>query len=84
MSEEKFTDLVIRITSELASLNSNMKSTLERLANHETRLMELEKNKGGSFKDEVIQWLIKGLMIALGIIATSAGAGAVLKPILGM
>ena len=86
MNEDKFTDLVIRITSEPASLNSNMKSTLERLANHETRLMELERSergKHGNFKDEIIHWLVKGLIAAIGTIGTMAGAGAMLKSIFG-
>jgi hypothetical protein len=61
-----------------------MKSALERLQNHEMRLMQLEKNKGGSIRDEVVLWLVKGLIIALGVIATSAGASAVLKPLLGL
>ena len=84
MNDEKITDLVIRISSELASLNANMKSTLDKLANHELRLMELEKSKGGGLKDDVVQWLVKGLVISLSIIAALAGAGAALKPILGI
>ena len=35
MNEEKITDLVIKITSELASLNANMKSVLDKLTSHE-------------------------------------------------
>ena len=84
MNEDKFTELVIRITSELASLNSNMKSTLERLANHETRLMELERNKSGVFKEEIVRWLVKGLIVALGTIATMTGSASLIKSIFGM
>ena len=42
MNEEKITDLVIKITSELASLNANMKSVLDKLTSHEQRITALE------------------------------------------
>jgi len=85
MNEDKLTEIIIKITSELSSLNQNMKTTLEKLSNHELRIMDLEKNKGdGNVLKEIVPWLVKGLIISLGVIATVSGAGAILKPILGL
>ncbi len=81
MNEQQLTDIILKITSELSALNQNMKSTLDRLANHENRLVELEKNNTKTFKEEIVQWLVKGLLISLGIIASLTGSGAILKNI---
>ena len=83
MNEEKITDLVIKITSELASLNANMKSVLDKLTSHEQRITALEQNKVG-MKDSVIQWLVKGLIASLMIIGSLTGASALIKGVLGL
>lgn len=83
MNEEKITDLVIKITSELASLNANMKSVLDKLTSHEQRITALEQNKVG-MKDTVIQWLVKGLIASLMIIGSLTGASALIKGVLGL
>lgn len=83
MNEEKITDLVIKITSELASLNANMKSVLDKLTSHEQRITALEQNKAG-MKDTVIQWLVKGLIASLMIIGSLTGASALIKGVLGL
>lgn len=83
MNEEKITDLVIKITSELASLNANMKSVLDKLTSHEQRITALEQNKVG-MKDTVIQWLVKGIIASLMIIGSLTGASALIKGVLGL
>jgi len=83
MNEEKITDLVIKITSELASLNANMKSVLDKLTSHEQRITALEQNKIG-MKDTVIQWLVKGLIASVMIIGSLTGASALIKGVLGI
>ena len=83
MNEEKITDLVIKITSELASLNANMKSDLDKLTSHEQRITALEQNKIG-MKDTVIQWLVKGLIASVMIIGSLTGASALIKGVLGI
>lgn len=83
MNEDKITDLVIKITSELASLNANMKSVLDKLTSHEQRITALEQNKVG-MKDTVIQWLVKGLIASLMIIGSLTGASALIKGVLGL
>ena len=87
MNEEKITEFFIKLTTELASLNTNMKSVLDRLTNHENRLLELElKEKENQAKNSLVQqlipFLVKGLLICLGIIGTLTGSGALLKNIL--
>lgn len=85
MNEDKFTEIILKITSELSALNQNMKTALDRLSNHEIRLMDLEKKKGSNgLLNEIVPWLVKGLVICVCVIATLSGAGAILKPLLGM
>ena len=81
MTEEKFTDIVIQITSSLSELNANMKLTLDKLTDHERRLYDLEKAKVG-IKDSVIQWLVKGLVVALLTIGSLTGASALIQKVL--
>lgn len=83
MNEDKMTELVIKITSELSSLNTYMKTALDKLADHEKRLDDLERNKTG-LKDTIISLLIKGLVGSVFVIGTLSGAGQILKQIFGM
>ena len=80
MTEEKMTDLVIKITSELASLNANMKSVLDKLTSHEQRISALEANKIG-LKDTLISWLAKGLVASIMVIGSLTGASALIKQV---
>lgn len=85
MTEEKLTDIVIQITSSLSELNANMKLTLDKLTDHERRLDDLEKAKvvaKDSIKDSVIQWLVKGLVVALLTIGSLTGASALIQKVL--
>lgn len=84
MNQDMFTDLAIKITAELSALNTNMKTTLEKLADHEKRLDDLEKGKTGSFKDTLIQLLVKGLVASIFVIGSLTGASAMIKQVLGL
>ena len=83
---EEHLDIWIKISQQIGELNASIKNMLDKIANHENRItvLEAEKKSGCGLKDQLIMWLVKGLLVALGIIATSAGAASVLKPILGM
>lgn len=81
MTEEKLTDIVIQITSSLSELNANMKLTLDKLTDHERRIDDLERQKMG-IKDSVIQWLVKGLVVALLTIGSLTGASALIQKVL--
>lgn len=83
MNEDKLTDLVIKITSELSALNANMRNVLEKLTGHEQRISALEQGKS-SLKDTVITWLIKGLIASIMIIGSLTGASALIQQVLGI
>lgn len=83
MTEDKLEDLVIKITSELASLNANMKSVLDKLTSHEQRISALEQNKIG-LKDTIITWLVKGLIASIMIIGSLTGAATLIQKVLGL
>lgn len=82
MQDSKLTELIIKISTELAALNANMNNVLSTLAKHETRLTELENGKI-SLKDTVIQWLAKGLVASILTVASLAGAGGLIIKIFG-
>jgi len=42
MDEDKLTELVMKISTELAALNANLKNALEKLNSHENRITALE------------------------------------------
>ena len=84
MNQDMFTDLAIKITSELAALNANMKNVLDKLADHEKRIDDLEKGKNFSFKDNLIQLLVKGLVASIFVIGSITGASAMIKHVLGL
>ena len=83
MTDSKMTDLVIKITSELASLNANMKTVLDKLTGHEQRISALEQGKF-SLKDNIVKWLVIALIGSIGIIATLTGSAAIIKTMLGI
>lgn len=83
MTEEKITELVIRVTSELATLNTNMRNVLDRLTNHEQRLMSLEERKEDSWKNQLLMLLAKAAVIGGVCIASLVGAGSLLSKIIG-
>lgn len=84
MNQDMFTDLAIKITAELSALNANMKNVLDKLADHEKRIDDLEKSKNGSFKDNLIQLLVKGLVASIFVIGSITGASAMIKHVIGL
>lgn len=83
MTDEKMTELIINITSELAALNANMKSVLDKLTSHEQRISALEQGKM-NLKDTIVQWLVKGLIASIMIIGSLTGASALIQKVLGI
>lgn len=87
MNNDMFTDLAIKITSELAALNANMKNVLDKLADHEKRLYDLEKSKDSkedSWKTQLLLLLAKAAVIGGVSIASLVGAGGILSKICGL
>lgn len=82
MQDNQLTELIIKISTELATLNANMTNVLGTLAKHETRLTNLENGKC-SLKDTAIAWLVKGLVASILTVASLAGAGGLIMKFFG-
>lgn len=93
MSEDKITELVMKVTGELAALNANMRSVLDTLANHAERIRKLELHPSnavsigkcgeGDFKTELLRLLAKATVIGLCVIATLTGASGLISKVVG-
>ena len=87
MNNDMFTDIAIKITSELSALNANMKNVLDKLADHEKRLDDLEKKKDSkedTWKTQLLLLLAKAAVIGGVSIASLVGAGGILSKICGL
>lgn len=73
-------DLTIQIVSQLSEMNANMKNVLDKLANHECRILQLEQVKP-SLKSDVVSLLVKALIIALITIGSLTGAAGLIQRI---
>ena len=86
LDDNKILETLIEIKSELAELNANQKNLQAILVNHENRITTIESattKEKTSFKDDIIQLMIKGLVGSIFIIGSLAGAGGILAKILG-
>lgn len=54
---------------------------MEKLTEHESRITQLERGGGQSFKEDILQLTLKTLMIAVITIASLTGGGALIKQI---
>lgn len=92
LENDRLTELVITIKSELAVLNAQSKATLESIskalesiANHESRLTKLEvKENSSGIKSELLALAVKGLVISICALGTLAGAGTIIAKAIGM
>lgn len=82
MTHEKIDELILTISTQLATLNAQTKSVLDKLAEHECRLTHLESGKS-SLKDTIVTWLVKGIVIALVTIGGLTGASGLLVKVFG-
>ena len=86
LDDDKILETLIDIKSQLAELNANQKNVQAILVNHENRITSIESattKEKTSFKDDLIQLMIKGLVGSIFIIGSLAGAGGILAKILG-
>lgn len=83
ISDDKLLDLMSGINAQLTTLNSNMTMVLEKLSTHELRIQRLEETKS-SLKDDIIKWLVKGLVAAVIVIGSLTGAASLIKGIFGI
>lgn len=86
LNDDKILETLIKIEAQLAELNANQKNLQAILVNHENRITNIESTtvKGkNSFKDDIIQMLIKGLVGSIFVIGSLAGAGGILSKMIG-
>ena len=86
LDDDKILETLIEIKAQLAELNANQKNLQAILVNHENRITTIESattKEKTSFKDDIIQLLIKGIVGSIFIIGSLAGAGGILAKILG-
>ena len=82
MTKETIDEILLKFTAEISSLNANMRSVLDKLTSHESRISILEQNKT-SLKDDVVKWLIRALTCSLAITASLTGATSIIAKIFG-
>ena len=84
MSDNDHLDIWVKISTQIGELNGFIKSALDKLADHEKRIGDLEKTKGNTLKDTALQWLVKGLVASVFVIGSLCGAGSILKSLFGL
>ena len=86
LDDDKILETLIEIKAQLAELNANQKNLQAILVNHENRITSIESattKEKTSFKDDIIQLLIKGIVGSIFVIGSLAGAGSILAKIFG-
>lgn len=86
LDDDKILETLIEIKAQLAELNATQKNLQAILVNHENRIISIESTtfkEKTSFKDDLIQLMIKGLVGSIFVIGSLAGAGGILAKILG-
>ena len=86
LDDDKILETLIEIKAQLAELNANQKNLQAILVNHENRITHIESTatkEKTSFKDDLIQLMVKGLVGSIFVIGSLAGAGGILAKILG-
>ena len=86
LDDDKILETLIKIEAQLAELNANQKNLQAILVNHENRITNIESatvKEKTSFKDDLIQMLVKGIVGSIFVIGSLAGAGGILAKILG-
>lgn len=94
MDNEKLTDLAFEISNSLTGLNENMKSVLDKLTQHESRISHLEQfhtqqpqqpqtKNDDDFKTELLKLLARAVTIGLVVIGSLTGASSIISKIFG-
>ena len=86
LDDDKILEALIKIEAQLAELNANQKNLQAILVNHENRITSIESTtvkEKTSFKDDLIQMLVKGIVGSIFVIGSLAGAGGILAKIFG-
>ncbi len=83
---EDHLDIWVKISQQIGELNGFIKTALEKIADHEKRLDDLERRDGRTsihdIKDTIIMWLVKGVVVAFITIGSLTGASALIQRVL--
>ena len=72
-------DIWVKISEQIGSLTSEIKSVMDKLTQHEQRLTKLEDNRS-SLKDDFLKMLVKTLTISIvGLIVLGGGGAVIVK-----
>lgn len=72
-------DIWVKISEQIGSLTSEIKSVMDKLTQHEQRLTKLEDNRS-SLKDDFLKMLVKTLTISVvGLIVLGGGGAVIVK-----
>lgn len=87
MMDTDHLDIWVKISSQIGELNGLIKTALDKIADHEKRLDDLEKSKASkedSWKNQLLMLLAKAAVIGGVAIASLVGAGGILSKIVGV
>lgn len=80
-------DIWVKISQQIGELNGFIKTALDKLADHEKRLDDLEKSKDAkedNWKNQLLMLLAKAAVIGGVAIASLVGAGGILSKVIGV
>ena len=80
MNDEKTLEMFLKLMEEL---HANTTALKDMLANHETRITVLEKDKGGDWKTQLLMLLAKAIVIGAVCVGTLVGAGGLISKVIG-
>lgn len=81
---EDHLDIWVKISTQIGELNGFIKTALDKLADHEKRLDDLEKGKSASWKDDLLKWLVRGIVASILVIGSLTGAAGLIKSVFGL
>lgn len=82
MGNEEHLAIFVKISTQIGELNGFIKTALDKLADHEQRLDELERGGKGDWRTQLLMLLAKAVVIGGVSIAALAGAGGLLDKII--
>lgn len=81
---EDHLEIWVKISTQIGELNGLIKTALDKIADHEKRLDDLEKGKSASWKDDLLKWLVRGLVASVLVIGSLTGAAGLIKSVFGL
>lgn len=84
MEDKQLFDIIVKIESSLASIDTKVNSIADQLRDHGQRILRLETTeKPKDMKSDLLGFALKAIIGLVTIIASLTGGGALLSQILG-